>query len=105
MPGLAELLATDQPDAKAVEQAAAESFVRFKRTDMRSGVANMIRRLAQLAGEQPITQEGWQALRDAARLLDRPSLSPQDVRQLDQRLKALGLDVERRAQTQEGTAC
>ncbi|HET7676671.1 MAG TPA: hypothetical protein VFK38_02355 [Candidatus Limnocylindrales bacterium] len=105
MPTLADLLAQESPDPRAVEQAAADAFNTLKRTDMRSGVANMIRRLAQLAGEQPITQEGWQALRDAARLLDRPSLTPQDVRQLDQRLKALGLDVERRAQTQEGTAC
>ena len=99
MPALAELLAQAQPDPRAVELAAADAFVQYKRTDMRSGVANMIRRLAQLADVQPIDQSGWQALREAARLLDRPGLTPADVRALDEKLRAVGLDVERKAQT------
>jgi uncharacterized membrane protein len=99
MPGLAELLAAEQPDPRAVEQAAAEAFGNLKRTDMRSGVANMIRRLAQLAEEQPIGSDGWRALREAASLLDRPNLTAKDVRDLDERLKSYGLDVDRKAQT------
>jgi hypothetical protein len=99
MPGLAELLAADQPDPKAIEQAAVEAFGRYQRTDMRSGVANMIRRLAQLADLQPITPDGWRVLREAAKLLDRPNLMPKDVRELDERLKAAGLDVDAKAQT------
>jgi hypothetical protein len=98
MPGLAELLAAEAPDLRAVERAAEEAFGRFQRTDMRAGVANMIRRLAQLADVQPIDVDGWRALRDAAALLERPGLTPKDVRDLDERLKSVGLDVDRRSQ-------
>jgi hypothetical protein len=98
MPGLAALLADAAPDPRAVEQAAEEAFGRFQRTDMRAGVANMIRRIAQLADVQPIEGDGWRALRDAAALLERPGLTPKDVRDLDERLKSVGLDVDRRSE-------
>jgi hypothetical protein len=95
---LRELLAAAEPDPRAVEQAAAAAFGQLKRTDMRSGIANMIRRLAQLAasGDQPIDPAGWRILAASARLLDRPGLSPGDVRALDERLRAAGLDVDLR---------
>lgn len=95
---LRELLDAPEPDPRAVEQAAAAAFGQLKRTDMRSGVANMIRRLAQLAasGDQPVSPAGWRILREAAGLLDRPGLSPADVRAFDERLRAAGLDVDLR---------
>jgi hypothetical protein len=95
---LREVLATPDPDLWAVEQAATAAFGQLKRTDMRSGVANMIRRLAQLAasGDQPVSPAGWRILRQAAELLDRPGLSPADVRAFDERLRAAGLDVDLR---------
>jgi hypothetical protein len=95
---LREVLATPEPDPWVVEQAAAAAFGQLKRTDMRSGVANMIRRLAQLAasGDQPVSPAGWRILREATGLLDRPGVSPADVRALDDRLRAAGLDVDLR---------
>jgi hypothetical protein len=88
----------DAADARAIAAAAAEQFAGVKRTDMRSGVANIIRRLAQLAasGDQPIGRDGWALLRQAADMLGRGGLGPDDVRQLDERLQELGLDVDYR---------
>lgn len=85
-------------DASRVQAAAAEQFAQLKRTDMRSGVATIIRRLAQLhaSGDQPIERDGWALLRQAADMLARPGLTPSDVRQLDERLQELGLDVDYR---------
>jgi hypothetical protein len=95
---LREVLQASDPDLWAVEQAATAAFGQLKRTDMRSGVANMVRRLAHLAasGAQPIAPAGWPILREAANLLDRPGLSPTDVRAFDARLRAAGLDVDLR---------
>ena len=85
-------------DAQAIAEAAAAQFAGVKRTDMRSGVANIIRRLAQLAatGDQPIDRDGWALLRQAADMLARPGLAPDDVRRLDERLQEVGLDVDYR---------
>jgi hypothetical protein len=85
-------------DATRIQAAAAEQFAAFKRTDMRSGVATIIRRLAQLHanGDQTIERDGWALLRQAADLLARPGLAPADIRQLDERLQDLGLDVDYR---------
>jgi hypothetical protein len=88
----------DGADARAIAQAAAEQFASVKRTDMRSGVANMVRRLAQLAadGDQPIGRDGWGLLRQAADMLETPGLAPVAIRRLDERLQELGLDVDMR---------
>src|SRR5262245_18564446 len=90
---LLERAAAGQGDAVAVADAAGALFGALRRTDMRSGVANMIRRLAQLdaAGEQPIDARGWQTLAEAVALLERADLAPADVRALDARLQAVGL--------------
>src|SRR5262245_49171388 len=94
---LLERAAAGRVDASAVADAAGAVFSELRRTDMRSGVANMIRRLAQLdvSGEQPIDLDGWRALAEASALLERPGLAPSDVRGLDERLQAIGLDVDR----------
>jgi len=86
----------DAADPQAVAAAAAAQFAALKRTDMRSGVANIIRRLAQLAasGDQPVERDGWALLRQAADMLTRPGLVPEDVRRLDERLQEIGLDVD-----------
>ena len=65
---------------------------------MRSGVANMIRRLAQLhnSNDQVVDRDGWALLRQAADMLTRPGLAPDDVRLLDERLQEVGLDVDYR---------
>lgn len=91
--------AAGRPDAVAIEGAAAALFATLRRTDMRSGIATIIRRLAQLAGrgDQPVSPEGWRALHHAAALLDHGDVAPADVRALDDRLRALGLDVDLRA--------
>src|SRR5947209_3796973 len=96
---LLERAAAGQADATAIAEAAGAVFDALRRTDMRSGVANMIRRLAQLdlTGEQPIDAAGWRALAEAAALLERTDMAPTDVRALDERLRAIGLDVDRRA--------
>jgi hypothetical protein len=88
----------DTADGRAIAGAAAEQFQAAKRTDMRSGVANMIRRLAELHanGDQPIGRDGWALLRQAADLLARGGLAPADVRGFDERLQELGLDVDYR---------
>jgi hypothetical protein len=85
-----------RPDADAIADAAGMVFTSLRRTDMRSGIANMVRRLAQLhaAEAQPISAEGWQALSEASALLQRPGITPADVRAFDERLGALGLDVD-----------
>jgi hypothetical protein len=64
---------------------------------MRSGVANIVRRLAQLdaSGDQPIELDGWERLRDAAARLERGTVTPADVHELDRDLQELGLDVDR----------
>jgi hypothetical protein len=95
---LRELLSAAEPDPSAVEHAAVAAFEQLKRTDMRSGVANIVRRLARLAasGDQPVGPAGWRILGEAAELLDRSGVTPADVRALDQRLKAAGLDVDLR---------
>src|SRR5438477_9217989 len=97
--GLLERAAAGQVDAVTIADAAGAVFAELRRTDMRSGVANMIRRLAQLDanGEQPIDSTGWRALAEAAALLERSDLAPADVRGLDERLQAIGLDVDRQA--------
>ena len=97
--GLLERATAGQVDAVEIADAAGAVFGRLSRTDMRSGVANMIRRLARLdaSGEQPIDPAGWQALAEAAALLERTDMAPTDVRALDERLRAIGLDVDRRA--------
>lgn len=84
-------------DLDAIERAATAAFESLRRTDMRSGVANMLRRLAHLAanGRQPIEAEAWPTLRAAADLLERPGLTPADVRALDLELQQAGLDVDR----------
>jgi hypothetical protein len=94
--GLLERAAAGQVDATAIADAAGAVFGSLRRTDMRSGVANMIRRLAQLdaTGEQPVDPPGWRALAEAVALLERPNLSPADVRGLDERLQSIGLDVD-----------
>ena len=76
--GLLERAAGGQVDASAIGDAAGAVFAGLSRTDMRSGVADMIRRLSQLdaSGEQPIDASGWRALADAAALLDRTDLAP-----------------------------
>jgi|SRR5579884_2327414 len=85
-------------DGRAIAEAAGEQFAAVARTDMRSGVANIIRRLAQLhaSGDQPIDRDGWALLRQAADLLTRGGVAPFDVRELDRRLQELGLDVDYR---------
>jgi hypothetical protein len=97
--GLLERAASGEADADAIADAAGAVFGSLRRTDMRSGVANMIRRLAQLdaTGEQPIDATGWRALAEAAGLLEQPGLAPADVRALDERLQSIGLDVDRQA--------
>src|SRR5438093_5284816 len=97
--GLLERAAAGQVDAVAIADAAGAVFGGLRRTDMRSGVANMIRRLAQLdaTGEQPIDAPGWWALAEVVGLLERSDLAPADVRGLDERLQAIGLDVDRQA--------
>jgi hypothetical protein len=97
--GLLERAAAGQVDATAIADAAGAIFGSLRRTDMRSGVANMIRRLAQLdvTGEQPIDATGWRALAETVALLERSDLTPADVRELDERLQAIGLDVDRQA--------
>lgn len=94
MTALAAVLDPPEPDPRAVEQAASEAFDELNRTDMRSGVANMIRRLAQLSSVQPISAEGWGVMREAARLLERNDVAAADVRALDARLQAVGLNVD-----------
>jgi hypothetical protein len=88
----------DTADARGIAAAAIEQFAGLKRTDMRSGIATIIRRLAQLhnSGDQPIGRDGWALLRQAADMLARPGLAPDDVRRLDDRLQELGLDVDYR---------
>jgi hypothetical protein len=95
---LLERAAAGQADATAIADAAGAVFGALRRTDMRSGVANMIRRLAVLdaTGEQLVDATGWRALAEAAALLERPDVAPADVRGLDEQLQALGLDVDRR---------
>ena len=95
--GLLERAAAGQVDAEAVAEAAGAVFAGLERTDMRSGVANIIRRLARLdaTGEQPVDGAGWRALAQAATLLERSDLGPADVRALDERLQSIGLDVDR----------
>src|SRR5437763_14404660 len=97
--GLLERAAAGQVDAVAIADAAGAVFGALRRTDMRSGVANMIRRLAQLdaTGEQPIDAAGWRTLADAVALLERADVAPADVRSLDERLQGIGLDVDRQA--------
>jgi hypothetical protein len=97
--GLLERAAAGQVDTTAIGDAAGAIFGSFRRTDMRSGVANMIRRLSQLdaTGEQPVEADGWRVLAEAVALLERPDLAPADVRALDERLQAIGLDVDRQA--------
>lgn len=94
--GLLDRAAAGEADPIAVADAAGAVFAALRRTDMRSGVANIVRRLAQLdaSGDQPIPPEGWALLRDAAVLLDRPTVVPADVQRLDERLQELGLDVD-----------
>lgn len=89
----------DAADATAIAMAAAAQFAALKRTDMRSGVANIIRRLAQLAAssDQPIGRDGWALLRQAVDMLARPGLAPEEVRRLDERLQEIGLDVDYRS--------
>ena len=84
--------------AGPISRAAAEVFGTLRRTDMRSGVANIIRRLAQLHadGDQPIPPQGWAILRDAADLLGSGTVAPSDVKSLDERLQEVGLDVDYR---------
>jgi hypothetical protein len=85
-------------DARAIATAATAQFQSLKRTDMRSGVANIIRRLAQLHadGDQPIPPAGWAILREAADLLGSGTVAPADVKRLDARLQEVGLDVDYR---------
>jgi len=96
---LLERAAAGEVDATAIAEAAGAVFGALQRTDMRSGVANVIRRLAQLdrTGEQSIDATGWRALAEATALLERTDVAPADVRALDARLQAIGLDVDRRA--------
>lgn len=88
----------DHPDSNAIAAAAADVFAAVQRTDMRSGVANMIRRLAQLdaSRDQPLPPEGWAIMRDAVELFAQAGLGPSEVRSLDERLRAVGLDVDYR---------
>src|SRR4051794_9451716 len=85
-------------DGRAIADLAGEQFDALQRTDMRSGVANMVRRLARLhaAHDQPIGRDGWALLRQAVDMLGRAGLPPNDVRLLDERLQEVGLDVDYR---------
>src|SRR5579884_514775 len=85
-------------DARAIADAAGEQFGALNRTDMRSGIANIVRRLARLhaSGDQAIGRDGWALLRQAVDMLARPGLAPADVRRLDERLREIGLDVDYR---------
>ncbi len=87
-----------EADAGAIADAAGEQFDLLRRTDMRSGVANMVRRLARLhaSGDQAIDRDGWVLLRQAVDMLAKPGLVPGDVRRLDERLREIGLDVDYR---------
>jgi formyl-CoA transferase len=68
----------------------------IERTTAKESRAHWLARL-DAAGEQPIDPTGWRVLAEAVGLLERPNLVPADVRALDERLQAIGLDVDRQA--------